>query len=182
MSGHPWPAHAQAGRGEAEVRPACWPASCGPDASAATPGTALQHGRVFGFWGASDRWKPRAHILMVRQPEPISGKPEARAEGIGFLDQKREFPQLALRASRHGPLGWWADPHIIKAYTSGSWGMGFSAKSSEDAPSKRAGGLLREHEAARALRMSRRMLIRSLCAEHHCQPRPTPEFTGLAEA
>ena len=29
LRGHPWPAHAWAGRGEAEVRPACRPASCG---------------------------------------------------------------------------------------------------------------------------------------------------------
>jgi hypothetical protein len=29
---------------------------------------------------------------------------------------------------------------------------------------------------------SRLMLIRFLCAEHHCQPRPTPELTGVAAA
>jgi hypothetical protein len=31
-----------------------------------------------------------------------SGKTEPRAEGMRSVDQKRELPQLALRASKHG--------------------------------------------------------------------------------
>ena len=34
--------------------------------------------------------------------EPISRKPEARAEGMRFLDHTRDFPQLALRALKNG--------------------------------------------------------------------------------
>ncbi len=44
-----------------------------------------------------------------------SEKPEARAEGMRFGDQKRGFPQLALRASKHG---WFlqagANAHYLK--------------------------------------------------------------------
>jgi hypothetical protein len=51
------------------------------------------------FWRSQ---KLRVRGLMVRFVEPNAGKPEARAEGTRFLNTKRRFPQLALRASKQG--------------------------------------------------------------------------------
>ena len=48
-----------------------------------------------------DRWKPWAAGLMVREAVTSLGKPEGRAEGRRFLDEKSGFPQLPLWASKH---------------------------------------------------------------------------------
>jgi hypothetical protein len=50
---------------------------------------------------------PATKFFQPSQPEaPHSGKPEARAEGMRFREQKRSFPQLALRASKQGFFCW----------------------------------------------------------------------------
>ena len=50
--------------------------------------------------GGSSGRSPGSRLLMVRCAAPNSRKPEPRAEGTRFLDQKNGFPQRALRSSR----------------------------------------------------------------------------------
>jgi hypothetical protein len=73
------------GRDASRGNPCCGlkarlPSACGPNLSA---GVCLRAGRA----------------------EPLSSKPEARAEGMRGADRKRGFPQLALRASKQGLWG-----------------------------------------------------------------------------
>ena len=43
-------------------------------------------------------------VLPLRWAELIAEKPEARAEGIRFVDRWGGFPQLALRASKQSEM------------------------------------------------------------------------------